>query len=520
METKKPATEPLLQLMPAQCQPGPGLLHDKVFLHAVEQADIAISITDVQANILYVNPSFSRVTGYAPSEAVGCNESMLSNKTTPPDVYKALWRNISRGKAWTGRLINRRKNGTRYLAELTITPVTDDSGVIVNYLGLHRDLTDVHRLECKVRNQMSLISSVVDGAPMVLALLNEDQQVVLDNQEYKKLLTDLDMAEPARLLLEAVGTTFNRNPATAQDGYAFLDQEVRIDRKGSGSPRWFSCSGVWVKVDDDHADAFFTAKASTYLLLVAKETTSLRAQQEKARMAALQALVAEEERVNALRESLSAAVYQLEGPLNMISSAVGMMARRSKDDPSASPMAEALAEALKNGEEALEKLRGMIPHQSATASATANINELLHSVLDLSTPRLLAAGISVAWKPQATLPPIHGYPNSLITLFKSLVDNAIDAMSTRGWKERELTLSTRTVGNHIEVLVQDSGPGIPAELQLKVFEPFFTTKPQGRHMGTGLAIAQQIVVDHGGTITIMSNPPRGCTLQILLPITR
>jgi len=516
MENQKPETDTLLQLTTAARQPGAGLLNDKVFLHAVEQADIAISITDPHAQILYVNPSFSRVTGYAPNEAVGCNESMLSNKTTPADVYKALWRNISRGKSWTGRLINRRKNGTRYLAELTITPVTDDNGVIVNYLGLHRDLTDVHRLECKVRNQMALIGSVVDGAPMVLALLDENDHVVLDNQEYKKLLTDLDMAEPAKLLLAALSNSFDRKATPTGKGYAFLDQEVRIDRKGSGAPRWFSCSGVWVKVDDDHADAFFTAKSSTYLLLVAKETTSLRAQEEKARMAALQALVAEEERVNALRESLSAAVYQLEGPLNMISSAVGMMARRSKDDP----MASALAEALKNGEEALEKLRGMIPRQSSAVSATANLNELLRSVLDLSTGRLLKAGISVAWKPQATLPPINGYPNSLITLFKSLVDNAIDAMSTRGWNERELTLVTRTTGNDIEVLVQDSGPGIPAELQLKVFEPFYTTKPQGRHMGTGLAIAQQIIVDHGGTITIESNPPQGCTVHVLLPVTR
>jgi nitrogen fixation negative regulator NifL len=515
MENKKPELDALLRLTPAECQPGEGLLNDKVFLHAVEQADIAISITDPHAQIIYVNPTFSRVTGYAPNEAVGHNESILSNKTTPPSVYKSLWLSISRGKSWTGRLINRRKNGTRYLAELTITPVTDDNGVIVNYLGLHRDLTDVHRLECKVRNQMSLISSVVDGAPMVLALLDDENRVILDNQEYKKLQSDLDMAEPASQLLAALGRT-EWQATTERKGHAFLDQEVRLDRKGSGGARWFSCSGVWVKVDDDHADAFFAPKASTYLLLVAKETTSLRAQEEKARMAALQALVAEEERVNALRESLSAAVYQLEGPLNMISSAVGMMARRSKDDP----MAGALAEALKNGEEALEKLRGMIPRQSSTASSTANINELLRSVLDLSTARLLKAGISVAWKPQAALPPITGYPNSLITLFKSLVDNAIDAMSTRGWRERELSLTTRTQGNDIEVLIQDSGPGIPGDLQIKVFEPFFTTKPQGKHMGTGLAIAQQIVVDHGGTITIESQPPQGCTVHVLLPVTR
>jgi protein-histidine pros-kinase len=107
-----------------------------------------------------------------------------------------------------------------------------------------------------------------------------------------------------------------------------------------------------------------------------------------------------------------------------------------------------------------------------------------------------------------------------MSLFKALVDNAIDAMSTRGWKERELTLTTRLVGGDLEVLVEDTGPGIPPELQLKVFEPFFTTKQQGRHMGTGLAIAQQMAVDHGGTITVLNSPQQGCHVQVLLPVSR
>lgn len=515
MEHKKPAPDLVLQSAPAQCRVVKPSLGNDVFLHAVEQADIAVSITDAHANILYVNPAFTRVTGYGEQESVGNNESMLSNKTTPPEVYKDLWRNISRGKAWTGRLVNKRKNGTRYLADLNITPVMDDSGNIVNYLGLHRDVTDMHQLECQVRNQKALIESVVDSAPVAMALLDNQNRVILDNHEYKRLMGDLGMSEPASLLLDAIGH-FERDPAKAEDNYAFLDREVRLDTGGTGAPRWFSCSGVWVKADDDAADAFFVAQSHVYLLMVAKEITSLRAQQEKARMAALQAMVADEDRVNALRESLSAAVFQLEGPLNMIASAVGLMNRRGKEHD---PMTGALAEALRSGEEALEKLRGMIPRHS-DAAVTTNVNEILRSVLDLCTPRFLAAGISVAWKPQTVLPSIKGFPTGLMSLFKALVDNAIDAMSTRGWKDRELTLTTRVEGNDLEILVEDTGPGIPPELQLKVFEPFFTTKRQGKHMGTGLAIAQQMVVDHGGTITVLESPHTGCRMQVLLPISR
>jgi hypothetical protein len=82
--------------------------------------------------------------------------------------------------------------------------VVNTSGEVLNYLGMHRDITEVHRLESQVRNQKALIESVVDAAPMVIALLDADDRVVLDNHEYKKLQADLGMAEPAPMLMSAV----------------------------------------------------------------------------------------------------------------------------------------------------------------------------------------------------------------------------------------------------------------------------------------------------------------------------
>jgi len=516
MGRKKTIATDELQPIPGPCRPAGSGLGMSVFEQAVGQAELAISITDPHANILYVNPTFSRVTGYALDEALGHNESILSNQTTPPEVYKDLWQHISSGRPWNGRLVNRRKDGGKYLAELTITPVVNETGTVVNYLGMHRDVTEMHRLECQVRNQKALIESVVDHAPLVLALLDEADRVVLGNHAYAELSATLGDPEPAALLLASVRAE-TAGEARPGEGYAFLDREVRIEGRATESPRWFSCSGVWVREDDDRADGFFAGQSRLYLLLVAKETTGLRVQQEKARMATLQAMMADEERINALRESLSAAVFQLEGPLNMMASAVGMLARRGAGDP----MAAALAEAVHSGNAALEKLRGMIPPQAVEAATAANVNELMRSVLDLATPRLLAEGISVAWKPQAVLPAIKGYPRTLLALFKALIDNAMDAMSSRGWRERELEVTTRALLGSVEVVIEDSGPGIPKKQQLKVFEPFYTTKQgQGRHMGTGLAIAQQAAVDHGGTITIDPDASRGCRVRVVLPVSR
>jgi nitrogen fixation negative regulator NifL len=425
-----------------------------------------------------------------------------------------MWQKIGRGEPWHGRLVNLRKDGTRYLADLTITPVLDNAGGITAFLGMHRDVTELHRLECQVRNSKALIESVVDAAPLAFALLDGNDKVVLDNHEYKKLMGDLGMAEPAAMMLAAIRSELGGgipSSNTLREGYAFLDHEVRIERRGWTAPRWFSCSGVWVAEDDARADAFFTAQRVSYLLLVAKEITSLRAEQEKARIAALQAVLSEEDRVAGLRESLSAAVFQLEGPINIIASAVARLGRR----PGSDPMAQALADAVQAGQSALEQLRHIIPSQPRAARSLVNINEALRDVIDLSSGRLLAAGITVAWQPQSVLPAVHGDPNRLRALFKTLVDNAREAMNVKAWRERELRVATRALLGSIEVVIEDSGPGIPADQQLKVFEPFFTTKRGS--VGTGLASAQQVVADHGGTIEIDPSYRKGCRFRIILP---
>ncbi|HLA33853.1 MAG TPA: nitrogen fixation negative regulator NifL [Rhodocyclaceae bacterium] len=499
-------------------------MHPRVFQQTVDQADMAISITDLHGTIVYVNAAFTRVTGYSAEEATGRNESILSNKTTPREVYKSMWLQISRGEVWSGRLVNRRKDGSKYLADLNISPVTDAHGAVLNYLGMHRDITALHGLEYQVKNQKALIESVVDAAPMVIALLDVDDRVVLDNHEYKKLQADLGMAEPASLLMTAIRASLELEAAKERrsSGYAFLDLDVRLDLPGGKAPRWFSCSGSCVREDDGTADAFFAGRGRNYLLLVAKEITHLRIQHEKARMAALQAVMAEEDRVSALRETLSAAAFRLEGPLNMIASAVGMFARR-KNQGDATAMA--LVDALVAGQEALDELRAMIPLETREAAGSSNLNELLRDVLDLSTGRLLAAGISVSWKPQATLPLLPCHPNKLRSLFKALIDNAIEAMSARGWRERELTVTTRAetsvARGELEVTIEDSGPGIPSAQQLKVFEPFYSTKRNGqRHLGMGLSAAQQVAADHGGTIEIDASKSMGCRVRVVLPLRR
>jgi nitrogen fixation negative regulator NifL len=486
----------------------------EIFRQAVEQAALAISITDAQAGILYCNPAFQRVTGYGAGEIVGSNESILSYKVTPKLVYETLWAQLLRQRPWNGMLVNRRKDGSRYLADLTITPVLDPSGRTSHYLGMHRDVTEVHRLERQVQNQKRLIESVVDAAPVAIALLDEQERVLLDNQEYKKLIGELG-PDPAATLMAALhddlGAELERG---RRSGQGFAGREVRHVLAG-GRTRWFACSGTWIDEQDGSADAFYEPARRQFLLLVVQDISALKEQQEAIRVNAMRAMLAEQERILALRETLSGAIYQLQTPFNMLAAGVRMLERQAGG--SSDPLVASLEEALAHGTCTLETLRACVPSQSDELIGPVDLNALLKDLLGLLTPRLLANGITVDWRP-AELPLISGRPTRLATLFKALLENAIEAIHEERGGRRELRLATLADPDWVEVVVEDSGPGIPEEWRYKVFEPFFTTKGADRqHIGMGLSAAQEVVTGHGGLIELAAAPGGGCRARVQLP---
>jgi protein-histidine pros-kinase len=166
----------------------------------------------------------------------------------------------------------------------------------------------------------------------------------------------------------------------------------------------------------------------------------------------------------------------------------------------------------------LETLRACIPDQGSEAMQTLNINEVLSDVLKLTTSSLLGANIVVEWIPSYNPAIVFGYSAQLSNLFKHLISNAIEAVNERRGGRRELRIVCTLRTDHIEVFVEDSGPGIAEELRYKVFQPFFTTKGAAQqHLGLGLAMAQEVVSRHNGTIDIDPEYRSGCRVRVQLP---
>ena len=132
---------------------------------AVEQAVEAIIITDAAAAILYVNPGFEKTSGYTREEVIGKNPRILRSGKQDAEFYDRMWTSLSAGNAWSGRLINKRKDGTLYEEDATISPVRNAAGKIVNFVAVKRDVTHEAHLENQLRQsqKMEVVGRLAGG---------------------------------------------------------------------------------------------------------------------------------------------------------------------------------------------------------------------------------------------------------------------------------------------------------------------------------------------------------------------
>jgi PAS domain S-box-containing protein len=123
---------------------------------AIDQTGDVVMITDPEGRIVYLNPAFEQVTGYAREEALGRNPRLLKSGRQDRTFYEQLWQTIQSGKTWSGRLINRRKDGILFTEEATISPVLDAAGDIVHYVSVKRDITETLQIGEQFQQAMKM----------------------------------------------------------------------------------------------------------------------------------------------------------------------------------------------------------------------------------------------------------------------------------------------------------------------------------------------------------------------------
>jgi PAS domain S-box-containing protein len=142
---------------------------------ALSAAANAIVITDHQGIIQWVNPAFTRLTGYPKGEAHGSQLSLLSSGHQNSQFYEELWTTITSGQVWRGTLRNRHKDGHIYIEEQTITPVRNETDQITHFVAIKQDVTERVQIEESLKRQLEELRIVQLVASLGTNVSNEDE---------------------------------------------------------------------------------------------------------------------------------------------------------------------------------------------------------------------------------------------------------------------------------------------------------------------------------------------------------
>ncbi|MFC6645896.1 MHYT domain-containing protein [Granulicella cerasi] len=205
--------------------------------------------------------------------------------------------------------------------------------------------------------------------------------------------------------------------------------------------------------------------------------------------------------------------HEVNNPLEAVTNLIYLAELSEISPDAASYLQQAQAELRRVAEITTHTLKF---YRQPQAAAPASLPELVESVLVLFGKELQRRRITVGkrWSPE--LPDVECRAGEIRQVIANLVENAMDVMPRGGM----LAVSMETKGEFVEVIVTDTGDGIPGEVREKLFEPFFTTKGVGG-TGLGLSISAEILERHGGILkfdTRTEAPNQGTTFRILLPI--
>ncbi len=149
---------------------------------AVEAAAEAIVLTNADAKIVQINPAFSKITGYSATDILGKTPGLLKSGRQPQEFYERMWKTIESGSVWADRLINKRKDGSHYNAELNIAPIVDSGGAVTGYVGVHRDVTEQVEREQELQAAMAETEEALAKLQQVHAqLLQADKMASIGN---------------------------------------------------------------------------------------------------------------------------------------------------------------------------------------------------------------------------------------------------------------------------------------------------------------------------------------------------
>jgi PAS domain S-box-containing protein len=494
----------------------------RILQRALEaEGSLPVCVADAQRRdqpLIYVNPAFERLTGYARHELLGRNCRLLQGRDTAQDELEKLRVALAAGKACTVTLRNERRDGSSFMNELHVAPVHDASGRVTHFIGMQTDVTQrlaaAERLAASEALYRSVAVAITDG----LCVVGSDGGIVAANPAACAMLRAPEQALIGKRLsrlgyvwLHEDGSAlpFTEHPVhlAVAHGVPCADRSVFL-RHPDGDQRLLRMS-----VQSIAGNA--TPPSGVCLVTFRDITDRRRAEQ------ALRDKQAAELANRAKTEFLSRVSHEMRTPLNAVIGFTQLL-RLAADDASPATVAQYTGHVLSAGEHLLALINDLLDLQRLEGGDTAldlrplNLKVLVQKTLDLLQP--LARQHDLVLQEQLdpgawALADAQGLRQVLI----NIVSNAIKYNRPGGWVCVTLLPDA---DDHLVLAVEDNGVGMSPEQMQRLFQPFERLGQEASAIegsGLGLLIARRLVEEMGGRLTLSSLAGSGTLVRIELP---
>ena len=505
-----------------------------VLSQAVEQSPVSILLTDLDANIEYVNAAFEETSGYSSEEVIGKNPRMLASGKTSGRSYEKLWDCVTRGKSWNGKFINRRKTGELYIEIAHISPVRMPDGSITHYLAVKKDITSEWALKKELEHHRDHLEELVEQRTAALHETEKKYRTVADfTYEWESWVGEdgdyiycspscervtgyppESFIEDPNLLDRIIHPDdLETIPSSCQsDGEdeSTRDCTFRINHK-DGSVRWIR--HVCHQVYDEKGRPFGRRSTNSDV------TERMLAKQELVR-----SRDAAESAVKAKTAFLANMSHEIRTPLNVILGMTHLLERNGIS----TDQRKKLGKIQKAGMHLLNLINDVLDLSKVEAgkleleSTPMDISQVLGEVKSMVQESADAKGLAMKVHVDASPPACLGDPTKLTQTLLNLVSNAIK-FTKEGYVELSAVVDEETDTNvSVQFEIRDSGIGIPKEAQARLFDAFeqldnSTTRRFGG-TGLGLSVSAKLIDAMGGKLGLESRPGEGCRFSFTLPL--
>ena len=495
---------------------------DRLRFHAqlLDGVRESIVATDLDGLIQYWGRGAEQLYGYSADEVMGKPYRNYAGAIHPPDETAFRQQVLATG-SWRGEHVQRRKDGSTFWTSTVISVVLDPNGRPTGYIGMDQDISARKEAEESLRKSEERFRQVSDSAgewiwemdahglytyssPVVEQILGYKPEELVGKIHFYELFPPPLREKIKQAADERTSRkeSFRRlaNPVVHKDGHVVV----------------LETTGVPI------LDA--QGRLTGYRGTDTDITERTRAEEERER---LQAQLNQAQKMESVGRLAGGVAHDFNNMLGVILGHVEMALDQM--DP-AHPLHSDLLEIQKAASRSADLTRQLLAYarKQTVAPRLLDLNETVESMLKMLR-RMIGEEIDLAWRPGSNLGPVKIDPSQIDQILANLCVNARDAIQGVG----TITIETARVpidgsiahrhpgvapGEYVRLSVSDTGCGMDKVILANIFEPFFTTKEVGEGTGLGLATVYGAVRQNNGFIDVLSEPGRGSTFHIHLPL--